>query len=352
MFAIMTEIEQIQFYIKNDSKGKLDLPFVNLERLTLNEVILAGVNFEGANLEGAVLFCVDFRGANLKEINLSKSKLCCCHFDDANLSGSNLSNSEISLCGFDKSNLSNANLSDCIIFFSDYIETNLSHANLSRADLGNSEICRSNLQYANLNGSDLSNVDFSDSDLSDTDLSNANLKYSNLYNVNIIGANFSGAIICETDIENATIIGENNINKILIQPYIPPVHKELSFTFNSTEFIQYNFDLQTVESSIAIKEISKIRIETNVYRESVTYLLSIESINLELDKYMSKIDLTNYSLCISDENEFLVKMVGCQEDECGNSIPFYGLIIHFSKDNHVIKCILQCYPARVNIEFM
>lgn len=357
----MTDIEKVEEYISGNSCTILDLPNANLKSLTLyglNDGECEGINLKKANLSGSDLEETDFTlvyltDANLTGANLSNSNFMCCHLDNVNLSGADLNHSEMCLCGFSGGNLSEADMSNADFSSSEFVGTNLNNANLSNSVFSCVEFMNANLQHVNFENSDLSDADFTDADLSYANLTNANLVDAKLTNVNFIGANLSGAKIHELDIHYVSVLGEDNLRKMIIVPYIIPEYRDINYVFNS-KFYSFDSaeDLSKSKIVAPIKTESYLKVETKINRENIGYQFSLSSKDLSCLTPRNKSDLESLALDLISESDRTIQFKSLlSEDINGERLISYGVTIQLTDNNEIIKCTLHLFDDKVLIDF-
>lgn len=315
---------------------------------------LENANFENANFEGADISFIRFNGSNFKGANFTESKFFCCHFDFTNLDFANLSNSEFFACSFTHATLVNCNLKEISLSLSSFIDTNLEGVVLKGIDLSCFEIIRCNLQRVNLEGAELYCADLSNSDLSFANLRNANLIYTDLSDTILHGADLTGIKICESDTEIAEIIGEENLKKADIIPYSQPIHTSINFVFESydcSENITTSSFCENVNTYHS-DYLTTIKVETKVHRNSIRYCLSIETLNEHILSLKNKVNITERPLFIHKESENEIELRSLENDECGYTLPVYGLIIYLSEKKEVTKCVFRLIDNDTDIEYL
>jgi uncharacterized protein YjbI with pentapeptide repeats len=355
----MTDIEKVEAYIGDRSSTILDLPNANLKSLILNGLTdeeCEGINLKNVNLSGSDIQETDFTlvqltDANLSGVNLSKSKFFSCDLDNVNLSGAYLSHSRMCLCGFSGGNLSNANMSNADFSSSEFVGTNLDEANLSNSEFSFAVFMNANLQFVNFENADLSNTDFTGADLSYANLTNANLVDAKLTNANFNGANLGGAKIHELDIHYVSFLGEENLRKMIIVPYIIPAYRDINCVFNSKSYC-FSDDLNQSKIVAPIKAESKIKFETKINRESVEFKFSLISKDLNCLSQRNKSDLEGLALDLISENEKIIHFKSLfTEDINGERLIGYGVTIQLSDNNEVRKCTLHLFDDKVQLDF-
>lgn len=355
----MADIEKINKYLANKKIVDLDMSGADLRGLKLcddqpGSGKLENINFENANLEGADVSFIRFNGSNFKGANFTKSKFSCCHFDFANLDSANLSNSEFHFCSFTHATLSNCNLTEISLFSTSFIDANLEGVVLENVDLSGLEIIRCNLQRVNLERADLYSAVLSNSDLSFANLRNANLIYTNLSDTILNGADLTGVKICESDSEIAEIIGKENLKIANIRPYSPPIHRSINFVFESNDCSEYITTSPFAENVNTYHSdyLTTIKVETKVHRDSIRYCLSIETLNEHILSLKNKVNISERHLFIHEESETKIELRSLENDECGNTLPVYGLIIYLSEENEVTKCVFRLLDFDADIEYL
>lgn len=352
-------IKIILYLLTPDSINKLDMSGANLNGLNLTNELkgsgkLENVNFENASFVGADLSFVSFNGSNFKGVNFTGSRFFCCDFDFTNLDSANLSNSEFVHCSFTNATLVNCNFTETSLSSTSFMYANLEGVVLKNINLGCLEIIGCNLQRVNLEGAELYNADLSNSDLSYANLRNASLIYTNLSNTTLHCADLTGIKICESDIEIAEIIGDENLRKADIIPYSQPIHRSLNFVFESNDCREYittnSFckDVNTYHSDY----LTTIKMETIVHRDNFRYCLSIETMNEHILSLKNKINITERPIFIHNDSENEIELRSLEYDECGNLLPLYGLIIYFSDDKEVTKCVFRLLDDEKAIEYL
>jgi len=354
----MTDIEKLKEYLITDSVSKLDMSGADLKGLKLcgeksGSGRLENINFENSNFESADISFTIFNGSKFKGAKFSKSKFFCCHFDDANLDSANLSNSEFFACSFTHATLVSCNLTETSLISTSFIDANLEGVVLIGFDLSGFEIIRSNLKRANLEGANLYSADLSNSDLSFANLRNANLIYTNLSSTILHGADLTGIKICESDTEIANIIGKENLKKADITPYSPPIHRSINFVFESKDCIEYMSSCPFCEmNTYHSNYVTTIKVETKVHRDSILYCLSIDTLNEHILSLKNKVNITDRPLFIHKESETEIELRSLENDECGYTLPVYGLIIYLSEEKEVTKCVFRLIDLDMDIEYL
>lgn len=354
----MTDLDKLYKYLSSKTTSFLEMSCTDLRdaKLLVNQSgnkKLKHANLRSANFDNSVIKFISFCNSNLSCISMRKSELFCCHFDSANLESAILNNSEISLCGFPYVNLINSNLTETSLSASSFYYSNFEEAILVRADASNTEFIHCNLQKANLESANLSGADFSHCNFSNANLTNANLKYTNLNGVNLTGADLTGIKICESDTEIASIIGEDNLKKAIILPYFPPIHKSLNFIFESHNYyIKFNSNDSISKTAFHTDYLTSIKIKTEVYRDSVRYYLSIETLHKDILSLKEKINISDNPLILEKEENNKITLKSLTEDAQGNSLPSYEISILLSETNEILKCILYLRSIETYFEFI
>jgi uncharacterized protein YjbI with pentapeptide repeats len=355
----MTDNEIVEAYISDKSSAILELTNANLKSLILNglnDEECEGINLKNANLSGSDLQEADFTLVQLTEanfscVNLSNSKFSSCDLDNVNLSGANLSHSKMCLCGFSGGNLSNANMLNADFSCSEFVGTNLAHSNLSNSVFSCAEFMNADLQHVNFENADLSDVDLTGADLSYANLTNANLVDAKLTNVNFNGANLSGAKIHELDIHYVSFLGEENLRKMIIVPYIIPAYRDINYIFNS-KFYCYSDDLNQSKIVAPIMAESKFKFETKINRGNIEYKFSLSSEDLNCLTQKNKSDLESLALDLISENEKIIHFKSLlTEDINGERLIGYGVTIQLSDNDEVGKCTLHLFDDKVQLDF-
>ncbi len=357
----MSTPNKITSYLLNqDLNIPLDISGDDLQGITINgdsnwNRTLENSNFQNVNLEGADIAFINFNGSDFSNARLKNCKFMSCHLENVNFENADLSNVDFALCDFNNSNFTKANLTGADVCSAEFINANLRDAILQKADCSSTDFTNANLQNANLIGADLSSAELSDSDLSGANLTNANLKYANLTNAKLNGADLTGIKICETDTDIAEIIGEDNLKKAVIIPYFPPIHRSVNFIFESDKSINYKLTEQ-VEKTINptySNTSSTIKVLTKVNVRSVYYLLTINTQNKHILAFVEKVNISDKTLYLKNENENEITLQSVEVDENGYSIPNFGLTIILSDFREVIKCVfhLRDLDKEFDIEF-
>ncbi len=111
------------------------------QQLDLSYVDITGVNLNNANLQGANLYQTNLFGANLVNANLQQTILCAANLSGANLNRANLSGAILSAANLSTANLTQANLSKANLFLANLCGANLNDANLCGANLRDTNFC-------------------------------------------------------------------------------------------------------------------------------------------------------------------------------------------------------------------
>lgn len=358
----MSSPNKITSYLLNqDLNIPLDVSGEDLHGIEINGELygnksLENSNFQNVNLEGSDIAFINFNGSNFSNARLKNCKFMCCHFENINFENADLSNVDFGLCDFNNSNFTKANLAGAIVCSAEFINANLKDAVLLNADFSSVDFTNVILQNANLIGANLSSAELSDSDLSGANLTNANLKYANLTNAKLNGADLSGIKICETDTDIAEIIGEENFKRAVIIPYFPPIHRSINFIYESDKSINYRL-MEQIEKTINptySNTSTTIKVITKVNVLSVNYLLKINTQNRHLIAFAEKVNISDKTLYLKNENEKEITLQSVEVDKNGYTIPNFGLKIILSDFREVIKCVfhLRDLDKEFDIEFL
>jgi len=141
---------------------------------------------------------IDLPGIQLNRADLSNINL-----NDANLNGANLSGADLSNAHLHRANLSGANLSGTNLSGANLHKANLISADLKRTDLSGALLSKSDLRRADLRRANLSVADFSEADLTEAYLDKANISVVNFTGTNLNDVTLGGTIIASTDLTKA-----------------------------------------------------------------------------------------------------------------------------------------------------
>jgi len=203
---IGSDKEIILDYIRNGSKGKLELPMANLEGIHLKGANLSGANLSGANLENAILCGANLKGANLSNVCLKNVDL-----SEADLSYADLSNigafepDEFRIT-FWGANLTGAILKNSDLRCSNFYNSNLTNTDFSNANLNVSRFCNNNISIKQLRSADkIYGLSFENFNFQSEDLRNLRIESWHLRNVNMQGVDFRNSFVGFTSIKNSNL---------------------------------------------------------------------------------------------------------------------------------------------------
>ena len=164
--------------------------------ISLRDVTLDGINFEGTYLVGASLDNTSLKKAKLNSANLEGAYLARVHLERASLDHANLERVALISAQLAGASFNYANIKKAFL-----IVTHLEGASLYNANLEGA-----NLVQSNLVGASLDHTNFKGASLDQTNIRGASLVSANLQGASLISANIEGASLESANLQEGLLI--------------------------------------------------------------------------------------------------------------------------------------------------
>lgn len=221
------------------SLAQVNLDGVNFEGLDLRKFFLHGASLRGTNFKNANLDGVDLRMANLEEADLSGASLV-----QASLKKAKMKAAKIAQANFEKAELANVvdlnlaeNLNAAI-----FNGANLFGAQLVEADLSGIQMKGAKLKFVNFNGSSLVGADLSGAVLDGVTMVTTNLENTDLNDASLVNANLLRAKLNEGTQISLDQVGVKpeirGLQDIITWYKNSPYKDDIGFALNLTKFFE------------------------------------------------------------------------------------------------------------------